>query len=220
MIKAVILDFDDTLCLTEEQGFENINRSLEKMGRPLVNRETFRKHWGKDYVTGIQKWSPGIDVETFKGVFHKVFEEGTTSNSVDIVPEQNLKALDTLIERNYKVIVLTSRTHPELKHVLQPDNTLMKRVEAFYYKDNTEFHKPDPRAFSHIEAVHGWSPRECVYVGDSIGDANAAKGAGLHFIASLESGIRTVSDFKDYNVDAYIYSFPEICNAIKSLETP
>ena len=48
--------------------------------------------------------------------------------------------------------------------------------------------------------------------------AEAAKEAGLYFIASLESGLRTKEDFSGLYVDKFIIKFPEIVNAVDSLD--
>lgn len=219
MIKAVILDFDDTLCLTEEACFYLENETLEKMGRPHMSRELHKKTWGKDLFTAMLERSPGIDLEEFRHVFYDVvMPEHIASGRLDKIPEENLKALDKILERGKQVVILTSREKQELEHLLEPDHELASRVDTFYYKDNMRYHKPDPRAFEHIEIEHGWKAQECVYVGDSVGDAASAKGAGLHFIASLESGIRSKSDFADHPVDAFIHKFPEVVDAVEALD--
>lgn len=51
-----------------------------------------------------------------------------------------------------------------------------------------------------------------------MGDAAAAKGAGLHFIASMESGIRTKQDFEAYPADKYIKAFPQVVAAVSEIE--
>jgi phosphoglycolate phosphatase-like HAD superfamily hydrolase len=117
-----------------------------------------------------------------------------------------------------RLFVLTSRTHGEVKHMLEPDHFLASRIEAFYHKDNTKFHKPDPRVFDELLAAHDLKPQDSVYVGDSVGDAIAAKQARLHFIASLESGLRQKEDFDGHQVDRFIYRFPEIVDAVVELK--
>ena len=57
-----------------------------------------------------------------------------------------------------------------------------------------------------------------MYIGDSPGDAAASNQAGLSFIASLESGIRQREDFAGYNVAAFIYRFPDVVDAVLSLD--
>lgn len=165
--------------------------------------------------------SPGIDIALFRSIYEELLPEAIASGRFDNIPNENIEALDNLIEMGKELVVLTSRTHSELAHILAADHILADRISTFYYRDNMKFHKPDPRAFAHIEAEHGWKPEECVYVGDSLGDAKASKGAGIHFIASLESGLRTLDDFEsqsDYPVDGYIQIFPEVVQAVQDLD--
>lgn len=217
-IKAVILDLDDTLCLTEAACFEMENTVLQNMGRAPMSRQLHQDTWGKPLFEVIPKRSPGVDIVAFRAAYVPIIAEFTSSGKLDAIPEQNLTALDQLTKLGKQLVVLTSRTHDELKHMLDPIHPLASRVAHYYHKDNMQYHKPDPRAFDHIEREHGWKPDECVYVGDSVGDAAAATGGGLHFVASLESGLRAREDFSAYNVDAFINTFPEIVEAVKLIE--
>jgi HAD superfamily hydrolase (TIGR01549 family) len=218
MIEAVIIDFDDTLCLTEAACFQMENETLLAMGREPMSREVHILTWGQPLFDAISVRSPGIDVEAFKEAYHPIIADYTKNDKLDTVPEANYQALDRLIAMGKAVFVLTSRTHGELKHMLEPDHFLASRVKAFYYKDNMQYHKPDPRAFDELMADNGLLPQACVYVGDSVGDAAASKAAGLQFIASLESGLRQRKDFDGHDVDGFINYFPEIIDAIASLE--
>ncbi|MFI7129218.1 HAD family hydrolase [Nonomuraea sp. NPDC050153] len=101
--------------------------------------------------------------------------------------------------------------------VIDVDDTLCL-TEAAYHEGNTRFMKPDPRAFDELLAAAGLRPDECVYVGDSPGDAQAANGAGLRFIACLQSGIRKRQDFAAHRVDAFIDAFPDVVEAVASLD--
>lgn len=218
MIHAVVIDFDDTLCLTEAACFEMENEALVAMGRAPMPREIHTKTWGQPLFDAITTRSPGIDVEAFKAAYHPIIAEYTKKGKLDAIPEANYAALDNLVAQGKTIMVLTSRTHGELKHLLEPDHLLATRVKAFYYKDMMQYHKPDPRAFDELLADHNLTPEQCVYVGDSVGDAVASKQRGLRFIASLESGLRQKEDFKPDQVDRFIYKFPEIVDAVASLE--
>lgn len=162
--------------------------------------------------------SPGVDVEAFKAAYHPAITEFIADGRLDKIPEENYQALDQLLALGKLVMLLTSRTHGEFKHMLEPDHLLASRVTAFYYRDNMQYHKPDPRAFDELLQAHGLSPEQCVYVGDSPSDAQASNEAGLNFIASLESGIRQRQDFDNYNVDAFIARFPDVVGAVTQLE--
>lgn len=218
MIEAVVIDLDDTLCLTEAVCFEMENAVLESMGRAPMPRELHVGTWGKPLFEVIAVRSPGIDVEAFKEAYHPLIAEYTASGKLDTIPEENYAALDRLIKLGKTLMILTSRTHTELQHLLEPEHLLASRVKTFYYRDNMQYHKPDPRAFTGLLNDSGLQPSQCVYVGDSLSDAQAAKEAGLHFIASLESGLRQLQDFDGLSVDAFIQKFPDIVNAVIDLD--
>ncbi len=212
MIKALAIDIDDTLTLTEAACFDMENATLSRMGRVPMSRETHLQTWGKPLFEIITTRSPGIDVEEFKAVYHPTLAEYIDEGKLDVIPDENFRALDKLMNLGVMLLALTSRTHGELQHMLAPDHLLAERIKAFYYRDTMEFHKPDPRAFNELLAENNLKPEDCAYVGDSVGDGIASNQAGLYFIASLESGLRQREDFDaaDVKVDAYINRFPEV----------
>lgn len=218
MIEAVIIDFDDTLCLTEESCFGLENEVLRRMGRTPMDREVHRQTWGQALGDAIRVRSPGIDLDAFWLLMPAVHQEFIANGQVDIVADENLQALDELASLGKKVMILTSRTEAEVGHLIDPSHHLSSRLTGFYHKDNTDYHKPDPRTFEVIERDHGLRPEQCVYVGDSPGDAAASKGAGMLFVASLEGGIRTPDDFSEYKVDQFINKFPDIVTAVETLD--
>lgn len=218
MIKAVVVDVDDTLCLTEAASFDLENTALTRMGREPMPRSIHVATWGQPLFDAIVTRSPGVDVEAFKVAYHPAIAEFIADGRLDMIPDENYEALDTLIRLGKQIMLLTSRTHGEFKHLLEPDHLLASRVTAFYYKDNMQYHKPDPRAFNELLQANGLLPNQCVYVGDSPSDAQASNEAGLYFVASLESGIRQRQDFGSYRVDAFIDKFSDVVNAVAQIE--
>lgn len=218
MIKAVVIDLDDTLCMTEAVSFEMENASLAKLGLPPMPRELHLRTWGKPLFEIITTRSPGVDVEAFKVAYHPIIAKFIKDGKLDAISEENYAALDELINMDKTLIVLTSRTHGELQHLLEPDHLLASRVKTFYYRDNMQFHKPDPRAFDQLLADYDFAPQDCLYIGDSVSDAEASKQAGLHFVASLESGLRQRSDFDGHPVDLFVNKFSDVVDAVKRLD--
>lgn len=218
MIQAVIIDLDDTLCLTEQVSFDMENETLKLLGRPPMTRQIHQQTWGKPLFEIIATRSQGVDVAAFQQVFSQVLTAYVADGRLDSISDENFAALDVLLDNGKQLHVLTSRTHGELAHLLEPDHDLAKRITAFYYRDNMQFHKPDPRAFDLLLHDHGILPNQCVYIGDSISDAAAAKTAGLHFVASLESGLRTQEDFRSYPVDYFINRFSECVGVVDMLD--
>ncbi|XVU28552.1 HAD family hydrolase [Actinoplanes sp. CA-054009] len=210
MIKAVIVDVDDTLCLTEAASFELENDALAAMGRPPMSREVHLATWGETLLDAMPHRSPGVDLERFAELFHVLHQRYLAEGRLDVIPAENLAALDRLVEAGRTVLLLTSRTEVEVRHLLAPDHVLAGRVTGAYHQGNTRFRKPDPRVFDELLAETGFRPGECVYVGDSPGDAVAAGGAGIRFVACLQSGVRRLDDFDPRYVTAAVDAFPEI----------
>ena len=218
MIKAVIVDFDDTLCMTETAAFTMTNEILVAMGRTPNTHEAHQKRWGKPVFEAIKEDSPGIDVAEFRTRFEKKLADWVTSKRLDNVPLANLEALDELIAEGREVFILTSRGHSEVEHLIAPDHDLAARIKMFYYRDNMQFHKPDPRAFTMLLSDHQLQPEECVYIGDSLSDAAAAMGAGLHFVACLEAGLRTRAEFAELAVERFIDHFTGLPLSVAAIE--
>lgn len=216
MINVVLLDFDDTLCLSEEACFHLENDVAQGMGHAPMTREIHKKTWGKPTQDIINKRVPGINVKEFVIKMEKRMSEYVDNNKFDRIPERNLSILDSLRQKKKKVAILTSRSLSEAKHLLHSNHPLTKRIDAFYHRDNLDYLKPDPRVFNDALYQFDALPQECVYVGDSITDAQAAKKAGLHFIAVMESGLRSKNDFQNEHVDFFAEKFTDILPYILS----
>lgn len=218
LVQAVIIDFDDTLYLSEEACFKLENEVLRRMERPPQTRAIHRETWGMPLASAITLRSPGINADEFWRILEPTQQEYVKNGHLDQIPDANIQVLDTLIAHGLTVFILTSRTYPEVQHLLDPDHHLAGRVVKIYHADNTTHLKPDPRVFDNLLAEHpSFTPANCVYVGDSPSDGVAAKNAGMHFIASLESGLRSIKDFDDIAVDATIAHFSELPKAVASL---
>jgi len=218
VIRAVIVDVDDTLCLTEAASFDLENEVLARMGRPPMSRTVHLATWGEVLLDAMPQRSPGLDLGRFAALFPAAHQEYLAAGRLDVIPPENLAALDALVVAGRNVLLLTSRAGAEVEHMLAPDHVLNGRVSAAYHQGNTRFRKPDPRAFDELLAETGRTPEECVYVGDSPGDATAAGGAGIRFIACLQSGVRRLADFDPCYVTATIDAFPDVTTAVDQLD--
>lgn len=215
MIKLVIIDFDDTLSLTEEACFKIENHIANKLGFPPMTRITHQKNWGKPVKEAILERIPGIDSEVFMQNLKEVLPGFAQKREIDTVSDENINTLKKLKNDGKRIAILTSRTFHEAEHLLDDNHHLNKWIEKIFHADNSKYLKPDPRAFDQIIENFNVKPDEAVYIGDSLGDAICAKGAGIHFIALLESGLRTRDNFKSVNVDFFARKFPEIISYIE-----
>ncbi len=217
MVRAVIVDVDDTLCLTEAASFDLENDVLARMGRPPMPRPVHLATWGEALLEAMPRRSPGLDLVLFAELFPAAHQEYLAAGRLDVIPPENLETLDILVATGHTVLLLSSRAEAEIIHLLAPGHALAARVSGAYHQGNTRFRKPDPRAFDELLAETGFAPSDCVYVGDSPGDALAAGRAGLHFIACLQSGVRRLDDFDPRYVTAAIDAFPDLVAAVDQL---
>ncbi len=216
--RAILIDFDDTLCQNEADGFAMENEALRLVGQKPQTREMHQQTWGKPLFDIIGTRSPGVDVEAFREAIVSLWPEWVKAGKMDSIFPANLRALDTLLARGKEIYVVTSRSGSEVTHLLAKDHDLSGRIHAFYYRDVMEYHKPDPRAFDIVLRTHELLREDCVYVGDTLGDAQAAKGAGFAFIATIESGLMIEPDFAEAGADAIISRFSDLPKAIAQLE--
>ena len=218
MIKLVIVDFDDTLSLTEESCFNFENYVAEKMGFPPMTREFHQKNWGKPLRGAIVERIPGIDSDKFMELVKELLPDFVDRNAIDNISPANRDTLKIIKESGRSLAILTSRSRNEIAHLMDEKYHLHKLIERFYHYDNVDFPKPDPRVFDEVLKYFDVVPDEALYIGDTVNDGVCAKGAGLHFIALLESGLRKREDFHSIQVDFFANTFPDIVNYIDTAE--
>ncbi len=209
MIKLVVIDFDDTLTMSEEACFAIENRIVELMGYSAMTRAVHRGNWGKPIREAIVERIPGINAEKFMELHRELWPGFVKAGNMDVA-DKNIETLKLLKDRGKDLAILTARSLYTIKPLLDENQRIGKWIEKIYHLDNSKYPKPDPRAFDQILKDFGVNPQETVYVGDSISDGICAKGAGLNFIASLESGLRTKNDFESVAVDFFADTFSDI----------
>ncbi len=216
MIKLVLLDFDDTICLSEESCFNFENEIAVSMGLKPMDRTIHRITWGQNLKEAIKERIPGINAGEFMRRFDKMLPEAIKNGRMDAIPERNLAVLDKLKADGKKIAVVTSRSYIEVKPMISLDHPLGTRIDAFYHRDNSEHLKPDPRVFNKALYEFDVTPQETVYVGNALKDGFAAKGADLYFVAVLESELISKQDFANVNieVDAYADKFTDTLDFI------
>ncbi len=218
MLKLILIDFDDTLVQTEAACFELENDIAIRLGHSPMTREAHKRNWGVALRPAILERIPGIDVDKFLKLHQQLLPKYVTVGKFDEVTEENLQALQAVRQSGYKVAILTSRTLAETEHLVHASHPLSNYIDGFYHGDNLEVAKPDPKVFRLPLHHFKVEPHQAVYIGDARKDGECAKAAGLHFIATLESGLLSQQDFQHIPVDSFINHFSRLPQAIASLE--
>jgi phosphoglycolate phosphatase len=124
MIKAVILDLDDTLFMSFESAFIVVNMILREMSSKPIAREALAAHWGTPVHKASQLWGMEADPAEFAERFVKHFPIAVADGVFDILTPENLNTLHTLRDKGMRLFVLTSRVQGELAHLLDPSHEL------------------------------------------------------------------------------------------------
>jgi phosphoglycolate phosphatase len=217
MIKLILVDFDDTLCLSEEACFQLENEIASMLHFPPMTRAVHQSNWGKPLKDAIVERIPGIDPDAFMNLFSTVSRKHVLEGTFDHVSEENLDVLRQLRKKGYKVVIQTSRQHCEVEYLISDESKLMPVIDGFFYQERSKYKKPDPRVFLLPSDMFDIPFSEMVYVGDAFTDVQWCRAAGVHFIASIESGLRTQEDFEKLGARWFIRRFSELPERIEEL---
>ena len=92
--------------------------------------------------------------------------------------------LSALKERGYRLAVITSKRHEPAVHGLEVTG-LAEYFEIVLGADDTTEHKPRPEPLLDAACLMGLTVDECLYVGDSPYDMQAARSANMYAVGAL-----------------------------------
>lgn len=197
--KAIFFDYDDTLVATIPAIWAKHKHIAKTFYNRHLEDADIQQHWGKPFTQMIKLLYDTEDGET--AVKHNLALHGDFQKTIF---EETIYILQELQNANITIGLVTAAT----KLSLEKDFTALKIPKSLFSyiqtEEHTQFHKPDPRVFDPtIEwlAGRGISPSETLYVGDSLHDMKAAKGAGFHFIGKA-TGLITPDAFRACEVHA------------------
>lgn len=205
-IKTVIFDCDGVLFDSHEANRVYYSTLAQDFGRPpLTDEETdfVHSHTVYDSVAHVFRDTPEVVEEAHKvraergyGPFYKL-----------MIPEPGIyDCLDRLKER-YNLAVFTNRSDT-IDGVLDTHRMRDYFPVVVSCLDVTE-PKPSPEGLFKILKTQSIRPQEAVYVGDAATDSQAAKAAGVWFIAYKNKTLP--------HQDAFVDDFARLDEAIESL---
>jgi phosphoglycolate phosphatase-like HAD superfamily hydrolase len=189
-IRAIFLDFDDTLVDTYSAKSRQHIHVAKKYFGVDITEDDIKSHWGIPLVE-LRKILYGTDDEEAVTRIGRMTE---ASFPKQLFPETKM-ALDVLAGK-YPLGLVTATDRYQITRELQN----VGLTEYFSYTqthDESEFTKPDPRVFDpalRFLGGKGISAMQTLYIGDGLRDAVATIGAGLQFIG-VETGLIGRDDF-------------------------
>ncbi len=188
-MKAVIFDVDGTLVDSVDLHAKSWQEAFEHFGHPIPFDE-IRSQIGKGgdqlmpvFLAKDEIDSKGEEIEKYRGdLFKKKFLH-------QVKPFPQVRALfQKLLEDGWRVALASSAKGDELE-TYKEISQISDLLDAETSSDDAEQSKPHPDIFeAALKRLGQISPQDCVVVGDSPYDAEAASKAGIRAVAFLCGG--------------------------------
>ncbi len=176
--RALLFDMDGVLVFSEEAWFAVYNETLLHFGRPAISREAFDAIYGNGTEADRETYLPDRTVEEINAAYARFFER-----HLDLI-RPNAEAPPFLSEvraRGVETCVATNTTRPLAGRILARTG-LLPLLDDVAAADEAGAGKPDP-AVLHLASARLDVPlSECLLVGDSRYDEEAAVRAPVAFV--------------------------------------
>ena len=207
-IQTIIFDFDYTLVDSARGTIDGVNFAFEKMGLPTASDAAVRRTIGlslPDILTALAEDAYAKHVDEFTRLFFQRADETMValSDFYEGIP-QTVKALQRL---GIQLAIVSQKTRRYIQPILAREN-LLEPFAVIVGGGDAAF-KPDPEGLLLAVAQTGSAPQNCLYVGDSVTDAETARRADIAFIAVL-SGVTPRTAFENYDVYAILENVSEL----------
>ena len=212
-IRTIIFDFDYTLVDSARGTIDGVNYAFEKMGLPTASDAAVRRTIGlslPDILTALAGDAYTKHVDEFTRLFLQRADE-TMVALAEFYAEvpQTVKALQGL---GIHLAIVSQKWRRYIQLILEKEN-LLEAFEVIVGGRDAPY-KPDPEGLLSAVAQTGSIPENCLYVGDSVTDAETARRAEIAFVAVL-SGVTPRTAFENYDV----YAILEDVSGLLSLES-
>ncbi len=212
-IQTIIFDFDYTLVDSARGTIDGVNYAFKKMGLPTASDAAVRRAIGlslPDILTRLAGDAYTKHVDEFTRLFLQRADE-TMVALAEFYAEvpQTVKALQGL---GIHLAIVSQKWRRYIQLILEKEN-LLEAFEVIVGGRDAPY-KPDPEGLLSAVAQTGSLPENCLYVGDSVTDAETARRAGVAFVAVL-SGVTPRTAFENYDV----YAILEDVSGLLSLES-
>jgi phosphoglycolate phosphatase len=201
-IQTIIFDFDYTLVDSARGTIDGVNFAFEKMGLPLASDAAVRQAIGlslPNILTALAGDAYTKCVDEFTRLFFQRADETMVALAEFYagVP-QTMKALR---RHGIQLAIVSQKRRRYIQPILAREN-LLEAFEVIVGGGDAAY-KPNPEGLLLAIAQTGSTPQNCLYVGDSVTDAETARRAGVAFIALL-SGVTPYAAFENYDVYAVL----------------
>jgi len=196
-VNAIVFDFDLTLA-DSTAGFAECHRyAAAALGLAPPDRDAVGRTIGTPLVLAFRQLYPpeshGL-AEEYVRLYQARADEVMTG--LTFMLDGAAGVVRDLAAAGFSLAIVSQKLRYRLEAVLRRDALLDVFGAVLGGEDVPEF-KPDPRGLLLAVERLGSTPERAVYVGDTVIDAEAARRAGLPFVAVL-TGFAAAEDFAAY----------------------
>ncbi|MDH5300246.1 MAG: phosphoglycolate phosphatase [Gammaproteobacteria bacterium] len=212
--QLILIDLDGTLVDSVPDLAWSVDRLMEKLGRPVHGEDKVR-HWVGNGVERLTKRAlteqlhaepDAAEYDKALPIFMDYYHQsnGKYSRVFDGV----VGALKTFTAAGFKVGCVTNKAEAFTLPLLESLG-IRKYFEVVVSGDTTAHKKPHPEPLLYAAKQFGVAPENCLMIGDSQHDVQAARNAGFQ-VAAVTYGYNHGEDIRDAKPDAVVDRMDDI----------
>lgn len=193
-LRGVIFDFDLTLVDSTNAVSACIVHALDALGLAIPSTEAIHRTLGLSLEATLESLTGETD-PAVQREYKRLFVE-----HADIVMvaqteflEGAISAMSDLRDRGLRLAIVSTKFRYRIEAILDRHHA-RGLFDVIVGGEDIEKHKPDPMGLRRALDMLGVGPRQALYVGDHVVDAEAARRAGVPFVAVL-SGAMAADEF-------------------------
>lgn len=205
-----IFDFDYTLADSSQGVIECVNFALKEMGlKTAYNKDICRTiglTLGNVFTKLTGQTQNELLINEFRAIFKKRADEVMANYT--FIYKFVSDTLKELKDKGNLLGIVSTKFRYRIETILKRER-IFDLFDIIVGSEDVKNPKPDPEGVLKVIKKINIPLSKCIFVGDSVTDAETAKNANIKFIASL-TGTTTKKEFKMYKVNKFIKDISEL----------
>lgn len=204
--RCVLFDFDFTLADSSDPLCACVRHALATVGRPAPSDYEILRTAGLSLPEMFRRLAPGCDQSLLTTLFMEKADEIMVDGTK--MYKEVPAALDGFKAAGVMTGVVSTKLRRRIERILDKHG-LLRAFDVIVGAEDVVRHKPAPDALLRAMSLLRVEPREVLYAGDSLVDAEASRRAGVSFCAVLH-GMTSREEFTPYNPVSIVSDVREI----------
>lgn len=214
-IRAVLFDLDGTFADTAPDLGRALNRMRVERGLEALPIGVMRAH-ASSGARGLLKAGFGLTPESegYEALRDRFLELYGENLCIDTRPFDGIPELVTKLEAHGLPWGIVTNKAKRFTEPLARKLAIDHRAACIVSGDSTPHIKPHPASLLHAASLLALAPADCVYLGDDLRDIQAARAAGMRFVAAGWGYLGDGADPGTWGADAVIAHPREVLDLI------